>query len=102
MNRRVMAAKFLSTKIVRRLKALAIPAVLIAALVAFFPNYAKLNKLRQENVRLNRECRKLEEEITEYQGNFRKLGHDPYLYEKIARDSLGIARQDELVVDIEE
>ena len=53
-------------------------------------------------MRLNRECRKLEEEITEYQGNFRKLGHDPYLYEKIARDSLGIARQDELVVDIEE
>ena len=70
--------------------------------VIYFPNYARLKKLKAENARLTLENKKLEEEIADYAENLKNLGKDPYLYEKIARDSLGIARDNEIVIDIEE
>jgi len=96
-----MAGRILSIKFVKRFKHLIIFfTVVLFGLFIFFPNYAKLRKLRGENARLNRENKILEEEITDYQEKLLRVGNDPYLYEKIARDELGIAKDNEIVIDI--
>jgi len=70
--------------------------------IIYFPNYARLRKLRGENVRLTLENNELIEEIADYQEKLKMVGKDPYLYERIAREELGIAKEGEIVIDIEE
>jgi len=74
----------------------------ILAMVIYFPNYAKLKKLRDENKRLSSENTGLIEEIVDYEEKLKRVGKDPYLYEKIAREELGIAKEGEIVIDIKE
>ncbi len=76
--------------------------VLIGCVIIYFPNYAKLKKLRQVNQTLLIKNQNLKKEIKDLQGKLKRVGKDPYLYEKIARDNLGVARENEIVVDIEE
>ena len=76
--------------------------LIILVVVIYFPNYARLKKLRDENKRLTRENDKLIEEIVDYEEKLKRVGKDPYLYEKIAREELGIAKEGEIVIDIEE
>ncbi len=76
--------------------------ICIFAAVIYFPNYAKLKKLRQQNISLTLEDKELEREIVDYEEKLKPLGEDLYLYERIARESLGIAKEDEIVIDIEE
>ncbi|MDD3296799.1 MAG: septum formation initiator family protein [Candidatus Omnitrophica bacterium] len=68
--------------------------------VVYFPNYAKLRQLKLENKRLLSETEALEKEIADYQKKIGKVGKDSHLYEEIARDSLGVARDNEIVIDI--
>lgn len=75
---------------------------LIACAIIYFPNYAKLRKLRQVNKDLQVKNKNLGKEIKDLQAKLKKVGKDPYLYEKIARDNLGVARENEIVVDIAE
>ena len=70
--------------------------------IIYFPNYARLRKLRGENVRLILENNELIEEIADYQEKLKRVGKDPYLYERIAREELGIAKEGEIVIDIKE
>jgi cell division protein FtsB len=77
-------------------------AVIIAGMVIYFPDYAKLKHLREENKKLRVENRKVKKEIEEYERKIRSLGKDPYIYEKIARDNLGVAKEGEIVIDIKE
>jgi cell division protein FtsB len=44
----------------------------------------------------------LNKEIKDLQRKVKKVGKDPYFYEKMARDNLGVARENEIVVDIAE
>ena len=74
----------------------------IGTMVVYFPNYARLKKLRGENKRLALENEKLIGEIVDYEEKLRRVGKDPYLYEKIAREELGIAKEGEIVIDIKE
>jgi len=74
----------------------------IVTAVVYFPNYARLKKLRDENKRLALENEKLIEEIADYEEKLKRVGKDPYLYEKIAREELGIAKEGEIVIDIRE
>jgi len=74
----------------------------ILAMVIYFPNYTRLKKLRNENKRLTLENEELIEEIADYEEKLKRVGKDPYLYEKIAREELGIAKEGEIVIDIEE
>jgi cell division protein FtsB len=46
--------------------------------------------------------KKLNTEIKDLQKKIKQVDKDPYLYEKIARDNLGVAKENEIVVDIEE
>lgn len=83
------------------LKVLAlIVAVAIAATIIYFPNYSRLKELRNESKRLIQENEDLVEEIADYEEKLKRIGKDPYLYEKIAREELGIAKEGEIVIDI--
>ncbi len=99
-----MAAKLLRKKakfkgVVRTISAIAI---VILAIVIYFPNQARLKNLRQENKKLFEKSKKLEAEIIVLEERIEKVGKDPYIFEQIARDELGIAKEDELVIDIQE
>jgi len=96
-----MVEKLLNISRNRRVRVLAVAGVsLVAAVLIYFPNYAKLKKLKEQNKVLILENKRLEEEIADYEQKALKLGKDPYLYEKIAREDLGVAREDEIVIDI--
>jgi cell division protein FtsB len=75
---------------------------LVLGAVVYFPNYARWMKLRRENTRLSLQNQRLEEEIADLQEKIKALSSDDYFYETIARDSLGVAKEDEIVIDIEE
>ena len=98
-----MAEEHSNTKNAKQLSIIIVTLViLIIGAIIYFPNYAKLRKLRSENRRLILENEQLEAEIADYGEKIKMLGKDPYIYEKIARDDLGVARENEIVIDIEE
>lgn len=75
---------------------------LAVAMVVYFPNYAKLKKLREANQKLALQVKALNKEIKSLHANIKKIGKDPSLYEKLARETLGVAKENEIVVDIKE
>ena len=98
-----MAEKLLNIKKFKQpLLVIAIGVVSILTAVIYFPDYVKIKELRQENTRLSSEIVKLEKEIADYERKLNNLDSDPYIYERIARDELGVARENEIVIDIEE
>ena len=74
----------------------------ILFMIFYFPNYTKLRRLRRANDNLTLQVDKLEMEIKDLETKMKKIGKDPYLYEKFARDELGVVREGEIVIDIEE
>lgn len=98
-----MAVKFLSLKRAKRLKFLLFAVVIIVVgMIVYFPDYSRLKILRQERQVLQERIGDLETEITEYQNKIRRLEEDHSIFERIARDRLGVIRKDEIIVDIEE
>ena len=71
---------------------------LILALLVYFPNYSKWKKIREANQKVILQNKALIKEIE----NIKKSSKDPALYEKLARDNLGVAKDNEIVVDIRE
>jgi cell division protein FtsB len=76
--------------------------VVIFIIILYFPNQARLKNLRRENQRLIEKTKELETEIIDLEERMDRVGKDPYIFEKIARDELGVAKENELVIDIEE
>jgi cell division protein FtsB len=98
-----MLARHLNTGLVKWLKVFIIAAIVVAIVMAvYFPNYAKLNRLRQTNKNLLLRISQLENEIDDLEGKMERVGDDPHIYEEIARDTLGVAKENEIVIDIEE
>ena len=98
-----MVEKLLSISSNKLVRASALVFCLIILIgIIYFPNYARLKKLRDENKRLTLANDKLIEEIADYEKKLEMVGEDPYLYERIAREELGIAKEGEIVIDIEE
>ncbi len=96
-----MAGKLLNISRSKKLRILAAAGVcFFGALFIYFPNYAKLEKLKRDNRELILENKLLEEEIADYEDKIKRVGNDPYIYEKIAREDLGVARENEIVIDI--
>ena len=77
-------------------------ALLITAAVIFiyFPNYTRLKRLKQENILLNENINGLKKEISELNANIRRLDSDSFIWEKLARQNIGIAKDGEIIVDI--
>lgn len=74
----------------------------VVAMVAYFPNYARLKKLKEANHKLVGQVKTLSTEIKALQKKLKKVGKDQSLYEELARQNLGVARENEIVVDIKE
>jgi len=74
----------------------------IVAVILYFPNYARLKQLRSENEKLILKNKQLAAEIADLEKKSKRVGKDPYFYEKIARDELGVAKEGEIVIDIQE
>lgn len=77
-------------------------AIFTIVMIIYFPNYARLKKLRDANKDLISKSEALKKEIADYIRKSEVIGKDPYLYERIARDDLGVAKENEIVIDIEE
>jgi cell division protein FtsB len=72
-------------------------------MIFYFPNYSKLKKLKQANKRLSLEIEKLEKEIKDLKEKIEKVKkEDPSFYEKIVREELGVAKDNEIIIDIKE
>lgn len=76
--------------------------IFLAWLTIYFPDYARLNALRQANKKLKGDISGLEKEVGQLEDKIARVGYDPLIYEKVAREELGAVREDEIVVDIEE
>ncbi len=98
-----MAGKLLNTKRGKTLKLLFfVVAIFVLGMIIYFPDYSRLRELRRENQELLNRIDKLETEIEDYQIRSQRLKKDSFIYEEIARDRLGVAREGEIIVDIEE
>ena len=85
-------------RILRWCVGVALVVFLIAAF--YFPNYAKLNKIRQTNATLVANIKSLHQEIADLKQKLKKVKKDDTIYESVARESLGQARDGEIVIDI--
>jgi cell division protein FtsB len=98
-----MVEKLLNIKRAKLLKLLFLGVVIFTlVMMVYFPDYSKLKNLKEENQKLIKKIDNLKKDIIDYEIKNRKLEENSYFYEKIAREKLGVAREDEIVVDIEE
>ena len=75
---------------------------LIAATIIYLPSYLRLRGLRRENQRVIAEINKLKNETEVLKRNLNELENDFYLLEKIAREDIGVAKDNEIVIDIKD
>ncbi len=97
-----MAEKFLKRNSLKVSKILIIGGGIIFLIIGFYvPNYLRLKRLKYENYRLLADNEKVLKEIKEYEKTLKIVGTGNFIYEKIARDELGLAKNNEIVIDIE-
>jgi len=76
--------------------------VAIVLIVVFLPGYAKFMELRAKNINLENEIERLEKENMTLYREKDKLEKDIHYIEKVARDSMGVAREGEIPIKIEQ
>ncbi len=73
-------------------------AALIAAFAVLLPGYTKLQDLKAENRELEQRIKKLGGAIDGLKEEKTKLQNDILYIEKVARERLGVVREDEMVI----
>ena len=73
----------------------------IGLFVIFLPGYARFMELRARNTYLEEEMERLEQENTRLYKEKAKLEQDIDYIEKVARESMGVAREGEIPITIE-
>ena len=68
----------------------------------FLPNYTKIKKLQERNKELESNIIVLAEDIEILKDDLENFKNDPFYLEKIAREQLGIARDNEVIVSVED
>ncbi|MCM8830896.1 MAG: septum formation initiator family protein [Candidatus Omnitrophica bacterium] len=71
-------------------------------MIFYFPNYAKLKELRDANSQLLKEIEDLKKEIANLEDKPKNKNFQKFYYEKLAREDLGLIKEDEIVIDIKE
>ena len=78
--------------------------ILIAAgvlgMFIYAPTYLRYRGLRDENFSMARKNALLQKEISDLEYNLKAIEKDSFILEKIARDTIGVAKKDEIVIDI--
>jgi cell division protein FtsB len=77
---------------------LGIVAALAVLAVLFLPGYTKLQDLVAENRRLEKKIVELGDSVEELKKEKEKLEGDILYIEKVARENLGVVREDEVVI----
>jgi cell division protein FtsB len=75
--------------------------VLIGIMIIFLPGYAKFMELRAKNSSLEKEIERLETENVRLYREKQKLEQDITYVEKVARESMGVAREGEVPIKLE-
>lgn len=75
--------------------------ITIISCFLYLPNYIRWRKLKETDLMLSRKIALLEKKIRELREQEKDLKTDPYVLEKIARESMGVLKNNEIVVDIE-
>lgn len=78
-----------------------LPIVIVAGII-YLPSYLRLRKLRNENKRILNEIAEIEKEIRIFKYNLKELEDNPYILEKIAREDIGVMKEEEIVIDIKD
>lgn len=74
----------------------------IAGLGIFLPSYLRLRRLRQEHKRVLIRIDGVKREIEELNDNLLRVEKDPYILERIAREHIGVVKDNEIVIDIQD
>ena len=74
----------------------------IVLIAIFLPGYAKFMELRAKNIYLEKEIERLERENIALHKEKKKLNEDIDYIEKVARESMGVAREGEIPIKIEQ
>lgn len=68
----------------------------------FWPNFVNLQKLLHQSKILRDDIHRLEQENMKLQEDIYNLKHDPFYLEKVAREELGMSREDEVIYKFEQ
>jgi len=68
----------------------------------FLPNYTKIKELREEYQTLSEKIEETREEINSLKVQLNSIDKDSFYLEKVAREDLGVSRDNEIVIKIEE
>jgi cell division protein FtsB len=71
-----------------------------AVLIFFMPSYLRMQALNEKNLEYGRKIAELERDNTLSQEERRRLSDDPDYLEKVAREKLGIIREDEVIYKV--
>ena len=76
--------------------------ILIFAVIRLFPNYSKIRELQEENQQYEQRISSMKKEIDTLNHDLEHFQKDSFYVEKIARNELGIARENEVIVHVEQ
>lgn len=76
--------------------------IVLGLVIVFLPGYAKFMELRARNIHLEREIERLEEENIRLYSEKERLEKDIDYIEKVARESMGLAKDGEIPIKIEQ
>ncbi len=68
--------------------------------IVFLPSFTKIQDLRQKNIELEQEIKRLQHQHQQLEKEKRLLVDDPVYFEKIAREKMGIAKEGEIIYRI--
>ena len=74
--------------------------IAVFLLILFLPGYTKLQELRDKNRDLETKIKKLNIENVLLQQELNRLENDPVYQEKIAREKMGVVRKGEIPIKI--
>ncbi|MBL7068830.1 MAG: septum formation initiator family protein [Candidatus Omnitrophica bacterium] len=83
----------------KKIRIAVIAAVIIALVGVLLPGYSKLQDLVAENRKLAERITQLTRSVEDLETEKEKLESDILYIEKIARDKLGVVREDEVVIE---
>ena len=72
----------------------------IVFFIIFLPSYTKIQDLKQRNIELEQEIKRLQTQQEKLKRERRLLFEDPVYSEKIAREKMGIAKEGEVIYRI--
>jgi len=75
--------------------------IAIIIFIIFLPSYTKFMELRARNIYLEKEIERLEQENVMLYKEKKSLEEDIDYVEKVARDSMGVAKEGEIPIKIE-